>query len=132
MIWYDGLELNLREVENKMLHAHITSWLLAIILFIIAVTLNKQGKEKSFKTVQMILRVFYLFIIFTGAQLLFSINVNFTYIMKAVFGIAVIGFFEMVLSRSAKKQPAGVFWGLLVAAFAVVLYLGYTLPLSAY
>lgn len=115
-----------------MLHAHITSWVLAIILFIIAFGLNKQGKQRGFKIVQMILRVFYLFIIITGCQLLFSINMNFTYIIKAVFGIVLIGFFEMILGRAVKKQPAGAFWGLLVAAFAVTVYLGYTLPMRAF
>lgn len=113
-----------------MLHAHVTSWVLALILFIIAIILNKNEKERGFKIVKMILRLFYLFIIITGLLMLFSINVNGMYILKAVLGIVVIGFFEMVLSKTAKKEASGIFWGLLVVALAAVLYVGYSLPMS--
>nr|WP_295971206.1 YisL family protein [uncultured Bacillus sp.] len=111
-----------------MLHAHITTWALALILFIIAVILNKQEKQRSLKLVQMILRLFYLLIIITGAIMLFSMNVNVTYMIKGALGIVVIGLYEMILSRSVKKQSTGMFWGLLVVSFAAVLYLGYSLP----
>lgn len=115
-----------------MLHAHILSWFVALILFIVAVILAKKKKERGTKIVSMILRLFYLFIIITGALILFSININGTYIVKAILGIVVIGFFEMVLSKTAKKEAAGIYWALLVVSFLIVLYLGYMLPLSAH
>ncbi len=115
-----------------MLHAHITSWVLALILFIIAISLTKKGNVQGSKTVKMILRVFYLFIIITGFQMLLSINVSAGYVLKAVLGIVVIGFFEMVLSKTAKREAAGLFWGLLVVSFVIVVYVGYKLPMSAF
>jgi hypothetical protein len=113
-----------------MTHAHITTWLIALILFFIAIGLQKNGKEKGLKIVHMILRLFYLLIIATGAMLLFSINIDSRYVIKAILGILVIGFFEMVLIRSTKGKSTGVFWGLLIVAFVITVYLGLQLPLG--
>ncbi|MDR4887092.1 YisL family protein [Fredinandcohnia sp. QZ13] len=113
-------------------HAHITSWAVAIILFVIAATfLNKAGKEKSQKIVKMILRLFYLFILATGLLLLFGgVEINGEYIGKAILGVLTIGFMEMILVRSSKQKPTGLFWGLFIVVLILTIALGMKLPLG--
>ncbi|MFS0824233.1 YisL family protein [Bacillus sp. 1P02SD] len=113
-------------------HAHITSWAVAIILFVIAATiLNKAGKEKSQKIVKMILRLFYLFILATGLLLLFGgVEIDGEYIGKAILGVLTIGFMEMILARSSKQKPTGLFWGLFIVVLILTIGLGMKLPLG--
>jgi ribose/xylose/arabinose/galactoside ABC-type transport system permease subunit len=114
-----------------MIHGHITGWVLALILFVVAFFLIKGGKTKGAKIVQMILRVLYLAIIATGVMMLTQVyNIDFQYILKTVAGIWVIGLFEMILSRTAKNKNTSVFWIQFVIALALVLYLGFSLPMS--
>ncbi len=113
-------------------HAHITSWVVAIILFVIAATiLNKAGKEKSQKIVKMILRLFYLFILATGFLLLFGgVVIDGEYIGKAILGVLTIGFMEMILARSSKQKPTRLFWGLFIVVLVLTIGLGMKLPLG--
>ena len=114
-----------------MTHAHITTWVLALILFLIAIGLHRANKERSLKVVQMILRLFYLLIIATGVGMLFSIStISPLYWIKAILGVLVIGFIEMVLINTIKGKSTGVLWTLFVVAFVVVVYLGFKLPLG--
>ena len=113
-----------------MTHAHITTWVIALILFFVAISLHKNGKTRGLKVVQMILRLFYLLIIATGVGMLFSLStISVLYWIKAILGVLVIGFFEMVLSKTIKGKSTGVLWTLFVVAFVVVVYLGFKLPL---
>ncbi|THE12592.1 DUF1516 family protein [Bacillus timonensis] len=113
-------------------HAHITSWAVAIILFVVAATiLNKAGKEKSQKIVKMILRLFYLFILATGLLLLFGgVEIDGEYIGKAILGVLTIGFMEMILARSSKQKSTGLFWGLFIVVLILTIGLGMKLPLG--
>ena len=114
-----------------MTHAHITTWVIALILFFVAISLHKNGKTRGLKVVQMILRLFYLLIIATGVGMLFSLStISVLYWIKAILGVLVIGFFEMVLSKTIKGKSTGVLWTLFVIAFVVVVYLGFKLPLG--
>ncbi|WML27844.1 YisL family protein [Neobacillus sp. OS1-33] len=114
-----------------MIHGHITAWLLALILFVVALFLHKGGKEKGAKIIKMILRVLYLIIIATGVGLLFSVyKIDVWYILKAVVGLWVIGLFEMILSRVANNRRTSVFWIQFAIAWFLVLYLGGRLPMS--
>lgn len=118
-----------------MTHAHLTSWFLALILFVIAISLHKAGKAKGFKIMQMVLRVFYLLIIGTGLLLLFnygvlSTDLSLQYILKAAIGIWIIGLFEMILGKLVKKEPTKILWIQFIIAFILVLYLGFKLPLG--
>ena len=116
-----------------MIHAHLTSWALALILFVIALFLHKGGKAKGFKVVKMILRVFYLLIIGTGFMLLFKNNMlktdySFQYIIKALSGLGVIGSFEMILAKVGKNKSTGMLWIALIIFFGLAFYLGFKLP----
>jgi hypothetical protein len=119
------------------IHAHITAWLLALILFFVAINLNKRGKTKGVKIIQMILRVLYLLIIATGVGLLvvalqFAVyKMEVLYILKAVVGLWLIGLFEMILSRIINKRKTSIFWIQFAVAWLLVLYLGFVeLPMS--
>lgn len=115
-----------------MIHAHITAWIVALILFFVVLSLHKSGKTKGAKIVQMVLRVFYLLIIATGVGLLTQVShIDWKYILKTVAGLWVIGTFEMILSRVKGSRRTSVFWIQFVVAFALALYLGFAvLPMS--
>ncbi|WP_040204495.1 YisL family protein [Neobacillus jeddahensis] len=115
-----------------MIHGHITAWILALILFFVALSLYKSGKAKGAKIVHMIIRVLYLLIIATGIGLLFKLsNIDVWYILKSIVGLWVIGTLEMILSRVANNRRTSVFWIQFVVAFLLVLYLGFVkLPMS--
>jgi hypothetical protein len=115
---------------NDMTHAHITSWLITIILFFIAVSLQRSGASKA-KIVQMALRLFYIFTIITGVLLLHSIaSISILYIIKAIVGLWLIGAMEMVLSGMKKGKNTNVAWIQWIVAFVLVLFLGLMLPLG--
>lgn len=110
---------------------HITAWSLSLILFVIALILNKRGNSKGFKIVHMILRVFYLLIILTGGMLLLSLShITVLYMVKAAAGLWVISLFEMILIRKGAKGRTNVLWIQFAVAFLFVLYLGFKLPLG--
>lgn len=114
-----------------MTHAHITTWVIALILFFVAVSMQKGGNSKAPKMVHMTLRLFYILIIVTGAILLIGLSsITLMYVIKVLAGIWVIGMLEMILVRSSKGKSTGMFWGLLVVAFFVTLYLGLKLPIG--
>ncbi|MEA1851615.1 YisL family protein [Cytobacillus sp. OWB-43] len=111
-----------------MTHAHLTTWIVAFILFFVALSLQKNGKDK---VVHMILRLFYLLIIATGVGMLFSIsNIDIMYVLKALVGLWIISMWEMILIRNKKGKRTTILWVQLIVAFLLVLYLGLSLPLG--
>jgi hypothetical protein len=109
-----------------MIHGHITAWAVALILFIVALFLHRSGKQKGFKILRMVLRVFYLLIIGTGLGMIFAGSLFDVYhIIKMVAGLWIIGLFEMILSRVAGNRRTTVFWIQFVVAWLLVLYLGF-------
>lgn len=114
-----------------MIHMHITSWVLGLILVIVAATLLKNGNQKGYKISHMILRVVYLLIIGSGADMLFRLsNISGEYIGKAVLGIIVIGLMEMMLIKKSKgKNATGITIGFVVA-FVIIVALGLRLPMG--
>lgn len=113
-------------------HAHITTWVVALILFVVVLLLRKGGNQKGAKITQMILRIFYLLIIATGV-LLFSKHQSYNpalYGIKFLGGVIVIAMIEMILVRSAKERNTVVLWIVLIAALAITFFLGFKLPLG--
>lgn len=111
-------------------HAHVSTWFIALLLFVVAIVLNKLGKTKAEKIVTMILRLLYLLIITTGVMLLRLLaEINMDYILKTLAGLLVIAMFEMILARMRKGKSSALYWLLFILAFASALYLGYSLPL---
>lgn len=114
-----------------MTHAHITSWLIALILFVIAWSLTNSGKERAAKILQMVLRLFYIFIVVTGIMLLMKIDPTPLYHVKAVMGFIVISFMELAMVKKSKEKPASVYLLLFVLFFIATVSLGFYLPLGA-
>lgn len=116
-----------------MTHMHITTWVVAIILFFVAFSLQKSGKAKPQKIVHMILRLFYIITIVTGLLLLDGTAYSVfpvMYTLKMLGGIVLIGFMEMVLVRTKKEKKTAMFWLLFVIFLLVVIYLGFALPMG--
>jgi hypothetical protein len=114
-----------------MIHAHMTAWFLALILFFVSLGLHKSGKEKGSKIVHMVLRLFYVLILVTGFMLLFGIStIGMMYVLKAAVGLWVISMLEMILIRTKKNEKASILWIQFIVAVLLVLYLGFSLPLG--
>ena len=109
-------------------HLHITTWVIALILFFIAAV-----SAKKLTGVHMALRLFYILIIISGLALFMehrdmiaatNDGSGMTYDMKVLFGVLVIGFMEMILVRKNKGKAINIFWVLFAIALLVTLYLG--------
>ena len=119
-----------------MAHMHITSWVLAIILIILVSMFYKQGKAKPGKILHMILRLDYLFILYTGGSLLgdyFSTTIGHTgeLVIKVIAGSWVIMAMEMTGVNLSKGKPAKSWVIQLVIAAIIAIALGFgRLPLG--
>ncbi|WML43338.1 DUF1516 family protein [Neobacillus sp. PS3-40] len=111
-----------------MTDSHVSTWILTLVLFGVALILNKKGNAKGFKIIHMILRVFYLLTIVTGVMLLYILSPM--YIVKIVVGLWIISLIELILIRTAKNKKTSVLWYQFGFAFLLVLYLGLKLPLG--
>jgi hypothetical protein len=113
-------------------HAHITAWVIGLILFVVALFLYQSGKQKGFKIAQMSLRLFYLLIIATGVML-FVRHSSFDpalYGIKFLAGIIVIAMMEMILIRTSKGKATGILWIIFIVSFVGTFLLGVKLPLG--
>lgn len=111
-------------------HLHIFSWVVGIIMFLIAATQPLDSKGR--KITKIVLRVFYILIIITGVALFIRyMNMNAAlYGVKFVFGIVTIGMMEMVLARQSKSKPTQLFWILFVVSLLITMFLGFKLPIG--
>lgn len=125
--------MNKNKEELKMVHMHITAWVVGLILFFIASSMYKSGKMKPATIVHMILRLFYLIIIASGILVLNELgfnlsNLNGEYIGKIILGIVTVAMMEMVLVKMKKEKPAKVFWIIFIIALVLTILLGIRLP----
>lgn len=111
-------------------HVHITSWVIGIVLFLVAAFMHRDSKGR--KIVQMILRLFYILIIITGLALFieWSSSDPMLYGFKFLFGLLTIGMMEMVLVRSKKQKPVTLFWVLFAVFLFVTMFFGFKLPVG--
>ncbi|MRH44192.1 DUF1516 family protein [Aquibacillus halophilus] len=111
-----------------MTHLHITSWALALILFVLALVFYKQGK-KAGKILHMVLRLDYLLILYSGGDLLMEYLNSGTMLgevlVKSFAGLWLIAILEMILVKTKKDKPTKSFWIQLVIALVIVLVLGF-------
>ncbi|WP_019414455.1 YisL family protein [Paenisporosarcina sp. TG20] len=110
---------------------HIATWVIGIILFLVAVFLKDGSKGQ--KITHMVLRLFYVFIIITGIALFIegmSFDMGMLYGFKLIGGILVIGMMEMVLVRMKKQKPTTMFWILLFVFLFITMFLGFKLPMG--
>ncbi|MFD1031208.1 YisL family protein [Metaplanococcus flavidus] len=111
-------------------HLHITTWVIALVLFLAAAFMNPESKGR--KIVHMVLRLFYILVIITGLTL-FIAHSSFDameYGLKFLFGILTIGMMEMVLVRGKKGKSVTMFWILFVVFLLVTMFYGFKLPIG--
>lgn len=111
-------------------HLHITTWVVALILFAVAAFSSKQMKG-----VHMALRTMYILVIISGGALFMEwrsvlVDDSMNYDIKVLFGILVIAFMEMVLVRKGKGKPINVFAILFAICLFVTLYLGLSMGIG--
>jgi peptidoglycan/LPS O-acetylase OafA/YrhL len=111
-------------------HVHITTWVIGLVLFLIAASMHRESKGR--KILHMVLRLFYVLIIITGLALFieYSSNDAMQYGMKFLFGILTIGMMEMVMVRSKKQKPTTMFWVLFLVFLIVTMFFGFRLPIG--
>lgn len=121
-------EVNNLELLTSSTHLHIFSWVVGIIVFLIAATQPLDSKGR--KILKMVLRVFYILIIGTGLALFIKYMSGDAalYGVKFLFGILTIGMMEMVLARQGKNKSAQLFWILFAISVLVTVALGLHLP----
>lgn len=115
-----------------MTHMHITTWVLGLILFIVALSLYKKGSEKPATIVHMILRLMYILIIITGGLLTWeyirmSIGMPLLgeVIVKVLAGIWVVSMMEMILVGKKKGKAVTGRWIQFGIALVIVIVLGF-------
>ncbi|MBP1969014.1 putative membrane protein SirB2 [Virgibacillus natechei] len=110
-------------------HLHVTSWVLAFILFAVAYVLHKQGKAKGAKIVHMVLRLIYLLILFSGVDLLFNYFTGGGMIGEAVFkgiaGIWAVLAMEMILVKMTRRESTKIWWIQAIIAIVITIALGF-------
>ena len=106
-------------------HLHITTWVIAIVLFLIAAFMQRDSKGR--KILHMVLRLFYILIIITGLTLFieWSSSDPMVYGIKFLLGILTIGMMEMVLVRSKKQKPVTMFLALFALFLFATMFVGF-------
>ncbi|MGB2992905.1 MAG: YisL family protein [Paenisporosarcina sp.] len=112
-------------------HLHITTWVIGIILFFVAVTMTNGSKGQ--KITHMVLRLFHVFIILTGVALFMDgmdFDMGMLYGFKLIGGVLIIGMMEMILVRMKKQKATTMFWILLFVFLFITMFLGFKLPMG--
>lgn len=108
---------------------HITSWVLAFILLVLVIMLHRQGKKKASKVLHMILRLDFLFILYTGGTLfsyyLPSSDMLPEVIVKVVAGLWAIIAMEMIALKVKKDLPSRSWMIQLIIASVIAIALGF-------
>jgi hypothetical protein len=109
-------------------HFHIFTWVVGIILFLVAAVLADGSKGK--KITHMIARLFYVLIVVSGFLLFlnWSSQDAALYGVKFLLGLVTIGMMEMVLVRSSKGKKVTTFWILFFVFLFATMFLGFKLP----
>jgi len=107
------------------LHSHVSSWAITIVLFFISYLLLKKGNEKGQKITHMILRLFFVLTVITGAGLIYSLGFYTNALIKGALALWLIFLMEFILVRTKKGTIKGHFWIQFVIALVLVFYFGY-------
>ncbi|MBL7572848.1 YisL family protein [Staphylococcus saccharolyticus] len=120
-----------------MLHVHILSWVLAIILFI-ATYMNyskTQGASPYYKPLHMALRLFMLLTLISGFWELIEEFMATSHggnhmllTLKILCGLAVIALMEISIVKRKKKDPSHKFFWITIVLIAITMAIGIILP----
>ncbi|MCI2226345.1 YisL family protein [Staphylococcus lugdunensis] len=120
-----------------MLHVHILSWVLAIIMFIVTyLNYSKtQGGTPTAKPLHMVLRVVILLTLISGFWIIIKEFASgggnhILLTLKMVCGIAVVALMEVtIIKRKKHESTQGLFWTT-IALIVITIILGIILPLG--
>lgn len=124
-----------------MLHLHLTAIIVSFILFIAVYAMykkNNTAENKPAFILHMVLRVFYLLVLFSGIMVyvgnmegISNAGSHMQYGIKALLGILSVGFMEMAIVRLKKnsRKATGLLIVCLVLIIATVI-MGALLPLG--
>ncbi|WP_172369905.1 YisL family protein [Sporosarcina jiandibaonis] len=113
-----------------MIHFHIFTWVVGIILFLVAAVMANGSKGR--KIVHMSSRLFYVLILVSGA-ILFMNHSGLDpalYGVKFLLGLVTIGLMEMVLVRSSKEKNVTTLWIFFFIFLFATMFLGFKLPMG--
>ena len=112
-------------------HFHIFTWVVGIILFLVAAVLARGSKGQ--KITHMVARLFYVLILFSGIMLFIKgmdYGQSALYGVKLLLGLATIGFMEMILVRSSKEKSVSTLWIFFFIALLATMFVGFKLPMG--
>lgn len=123
-------EVTFLDFLSNTTHMHIFTWVVGVILFLVSAVMAEGSKGK--KITHMIARLFYVLILISGALLFFRYSSMDAalYGVKFLLGFLTIGMMEMVLVRSEKNKPVGMFWILFFVFLFATMFLGFKLPVG--
>ena len=118
---------------------HIVSWVLTIVLYIIAfLHISKsQGPTPTFKSLHMGLRVFMLLTLFSGFWELIEEFMAASHgeggnhmllTLKMLCGLAVIAFMEISIAKRKKQQTSHKFFWITIILIIITMAIGVILP----
>lgn len=124
-----------------MLHLHLTAIIVSFILFIAVYFMykkNNTAENKPAFIMHMVLRVFYLLVLFSGIMVyvgnmegISNAGSHMEYGIKALLGILSIGFMEMAVVRLKKNSAkATVLLVICLIAIVATVIMGAMLPLG--
>lgn len=122
-----------------MIHLHLTTIVLAVILYVIALVFyQKGGQGNAGKMSHMILRADYIFLIFSGLivyiQNMEGIGASgghMMYGLKVLFGLGTVALMEMSLIKAQKKtSSANTLKIIAIIVLVITVALGIYLPLG--
>lgn len=119
---------------SKLIHLHITGWVIAIILLFVVSNFYKNGQSSRGKIFHMILRLFYLIILFSGISLFFTYDTKSGELfVKVIAGLWTIVAMEMITVRTNKQKPTTSWWVQFVIVALIAITLGFVrLPLGVH
>ena len=115
-----------------MIHFHIFTWVVGIILFLVAAVMANGSKGR--KIAHMSSRLFYVLILVSGVMLFMkssSLGLDpALYGVKFLLGLVTIGLMEMVLVRSSKEKNVTTLWIFFFIFLFATMFLGFKLPMG--
>jgi hypothetical protein len=113
-----------------MIHFHIFTWVVGIILFLVAAVMTNGSKAR--KIVHMSSRLFYVLILVSGFMLFMNSSSldPALYGVKFLLGFVTIGLMEMVLVRSSKEKNVTTLWIFFFIFLFATMFLGFKLPMG--
>lgn len=125
------IEVKVLDFLSNTTHFHVTTWVVGIILFLVAAVMVSGSKGQ--KITHMIARLFYVLILLSGIFLFMKAldyGQGALYGMKFLLGLVTIGLMEMVLVRSNKGKNVTSLWILFFVCLFITMFLGFKLPMG--